>query len=485
MRNYFKRGISYLKRNGLAQTFDKAYERLSRDADESGYIPEHADEEALAAQRSHRFDNPYKFSILVPVYETEPGLFREMLDSVGNQTYGNWQLVIADASNDDSRRNILREFTEEYNLLCKDEYGSIFDKVEYVRIEENKGISANTNEALARAAGDYIGLLDHDDVLEITALFDIMSAIDKNEQNGRADESIRKVMAVYSDEDKVSKDGGRFFDHHIKPAFDPILLCTNNYICHFFVVDTNTAKSVGGFRPEYDGAQDHDFILRCTEGLKREQILHIPKVLYHWRSTENSTSENPDSKLYAYEAGKRAVCDHLKREGIGASVTDTAHLGFFKIKYNGLHEKVVSIRTEDLGGAVRTLSDAGDAGFVMILSDKLSPLDNDYIADMMSVMNLKHIGAVTGKIIAKDGKIESAGYEIDASNVKTPSFSGLNSRFSGYMHRADIDRLTDGFSSDCVLIRTDAVKSLYPEIVLKEGYDIYYLPKAAFKRKKA
>lgn len=485
MRNYFKRGISYLKRNGLAKTFDKAYERLSRDADEAGYIPVHADEETLARQRSHRFDNPYRFSILVPVYETQPELFRKMLESVGEQTYGNWELVIADASNDDSRRNIVREFTEEYNLLCKDEYGSIFDKVKYIRVEENRGISANTNEALNKAGGDYIGLLDHDDVLENTALFDIMSAIDENEQKGRADESIRKVMAVYSDEDKVSEDGTKYFDLHKKPGFDPVLLCTNNYICHFFAVDTNLAKSVGGFRPEYDGAQDHDFIIRCTEELKKEQILHIPKVLYHWRSTENSTSENPDAKLYAYEAGKRAVLDHLKREGVGAKVTDTAHLGFFKIKYDRLHEKVVSIRTEDLGGSVKTLSDAGDAGFVMILSDTLSPLDNDYIADMMSVMNIKHIGAVTGKIIGPDGKIESAGYDIDKDNIKTPSFSGLNSRFSGYMHRADIDRQTDGFTPDCVLIRADAVKELCPEIVLKEGYDIYYLPGAAFKRKKA
>ena len=485
MRNYFKRGISYLKRNGLAKTFDKAYERLSRDADEAGYIPVHADEETLARQRSHRFDNPYRFSILVPVYETQPELFRKMLESVGEQTYGNWELVIADASNDDSRRNIVREFTEEYNLLCKDEYGSIFDKVKYIRVEENMGISANTNEALNKAGGDYIGLLDHDDVLENTALFDIMSAIDENEQKGRADESIRKVMAVYSDEDKVSEDGTKYFDLHKKPGFDPILLCTNNYICHFFAVDTNLAKSVGGFRPEYDGAQDHDFIIRCTEELKKEQILHIPKVLYHWRSTENSTSENPDAKLYAYEAGKRAVSDHLKREGVGAKVTDTAHLGFFKIKYDRLHEKVVSIRTEDLGESVKTLSDAGDAGFVMILSDTLSPLDNDYIADMMSVMNIKHIGAVTGKIIGPDGKIESAGYDIDKDNIKTPSFSGLNSRFLGYMHRADIDRQTDGFTPDCVLIRTDAVKELCPEIVLKEGYDIYYLPGAVFKRKKA
>ena len=482
-RNYLKRGISFLKRNGVAKTVDKAYERLCRDADEAGYTPVKADEETLSRQRSHVFDNPYRFSILVPVYETEPELLRKMLCSVGDQTYGNWELILADASSDDSRRNIVREFTEEYNLLCKDSYGSIHEKVVYVRVPENKGISGNTNEALSRATGDYTGLLDHDDVLENTALFDIMSAIDENEKYGRADESIRRVMAVYTDEDKISEDGTRYFDHHEKPSFDPVLLCTNNYICHFFVVDTNIAKSVGGFRPQYDGAQDHDFILRCTEGMKREQILHVPKVLYHWRSTKGSTSENPDAKLYAYEAGKRAVEDHLKREGITAKVSDSAHLGFFEIKYDSLEGKVETISTEELGKTVNAPSDLPGKEFLMVLSKSLAPVSDGIISDMMSVMSLTNVGAVTGKIVGRNGKIESAGYDINGQNEKIPRFSGLNRRFSGYMHRAELDRLSDAFSPDCVLLRVDAVESLWPETVLKEGFDIYYLHRAVFTRK--
>ena len=482
-RNYFKRGISYLKRNGLARSFDKAYERLCRDADEANYCPEKADEETLLRQRSHVFDNPYKFSILVPVYETQPELLRKMLDSVGDQTYGNWELILADASSDDSRRNIVREFTEEYNLLCKDSYGSIFEKVVYVRVPENKGISQNTNEALSRATGDYTGLLDHDDVLENTALFDIMSAIDENEKCGRADESIRKVLALYTDEDKISEDGARYFDLHEKPSFDPVLLCTNNYICHFFVVDTNIAKSVGGFRPQYDGAQDHDFIIRCTEGMRKEQILHVPKVLYHWRSTKGSTSENPDAKLYAYEAGKRAVEDHLKREGMSAKVSNSAHLGFFEIKYDSFEGKVRTIGTDELGKTVSSPSDVQDVKFLMVLSKNLAPSSEDYLSDMMSVMNLPNVGAVTGKIVGRNGKIESAGYDISGLNEITPRFSGLNRRFSGYMHRAELDRLSDAFSPDCVLLRLDAVESLYPEIVLKDGSDIYYRHKAVFTRK--
>ena len=484
MRNYIKRGISYLKRNGISRTFDKAYERLCRDAKEGDHVPQRPDEDTLNAQRKYRFTNPYRFSILVPVYETDPRIFREMLDSVGDQTYGNWELIIADASLDESRRNIVREFSEDYNLKCKDEYGSIFDKVVYVRVKENKGISANTNEALSRAKGDYVGLLDHDDVLEPDALFDIMSAIEEKEKDGIADESIRRVMAVYTDEDKVSEDGDRYFDVHRKPSFDPVLLCTNNYICHFFVVDTDIAKSVGGFRSEYDGAQDHDFILRCTEGADKDAILHVPAVLYHWRSTKGSTSENPESKLYAYEAGKRAVSDHLKRIGINAKVSDSPHLGFYEIEYERLHETVLSETAEGFADRFKGPEDLGDAGFVMVLSTSLEPLDNEYIADMMSAMHRPDIGAVTGRITDGRGRIESAGYDC-VKGVLTARFSGLNARFSGYMHRARLDQTVGGFSPDCVLLRVDAVESFGPEIRLKDGFGIYYMPKAVFKRKKA
>ncbi|MBQ6575925.1 MAG: glycosyltransferase, partial [Lachnospiraceae bacterium] len=276
-RNYFKRGISYFKRNGLKSTLEKAAERISRDKSEEGYKPPVVDDATILRQKMRRFDNPYKFSILVPVYETDPRMLTAMLHSVGDQTYGNWELIIADASADESRRDIVRDFMEDYTLICRDTYGAISDKVTYVRLPVNNGIAANTNAALERADGDYVGLLDHDDVLEITALFDIMCAIEEKENEARQADSIIKVAALYTDEDKISEDGSQYFDPHEKPDFDPVLLCTNNYVCHFFVADTNVAKGVGGFRSGYDGAQDHDFILRCTEGLRRDQILHVPK----------------------------------------------------------------------------------------------------------------------------------------------------------------------------------------------------------------
>ena len=461
--NYLKRGISYFRRNGLARSFYKAAERLAADRAEKDYRPCRADEETILAQRNRVFDNPYRFSILVPVYETDPVLFREMLDSVGEQTYGNWELILADASADESRRSIVRDFMEEYDLVCKDRYGTLHDKVVYLKLDENKGIAGNTNEALSHASGDYVGLLDHDDILENTALFDIMSAIEQEEHSGRTSENIRKVMAVYTDEDKVSEDGKVFFDPNRKPSFDPVLLCTNNYICHFFVADADLAKGTGGFDPEYDGAQDHDFILRCTEGIKRDLILHIPKVLYHWRSSNGSTAENPDAKLYAYEAGKRAVKDHFKRAGIKVNVSDSPHLGFFELEY------------EDYTGSSDDL--------LMILADDLRPEDERCIDIMKNAMSVPGIGAVTGKIIGKDGRVESAGFDTDEEGNPVARCAGLKRHYSGYMHRASLDRLSDDFSPDCVLLRRDAVKEMSPKIVLKDGFDIYYMHRAEFTRK--
>lgn len=472
-RRYIKRGISYLKRNGLVNTFNKGVERIKTDREQKGYVPYHASDAEVEEQRNRRFADPKKFSVLVPVYETDPVLFEKMLESVADQTYGNWELILADASRDDSRRNAVRNFTEERNLLCKDEYGTLFDKIRYFKIPDNKGISNNTNEALDRASGDYICLLDHDDILEKTALFDIMASVENT-----------KALVIYTDEDKINEDGTRYFDINKKPDFDPVLLRTNNYICHFLAVDINLAKSVGGFRSEYDGAQDHDFIMRCTEGIRKDQIVHIQKVLYHWRSTVNSTSENPDAKLYAYRAGKRAVEDSYKRVGIGAKVFDSPHLGFFDIEYPRIHRPVLSITSEEFRKMTAQEREALDCEFIMLLSLRLVPGDGEYIADMEACMNLPHVGAVTGKIIGTDRKVESAGYDVGPDGKKRARFAGLRASFSGYMHRASLHQLVEGFTDDCVLLRRDAISSMYPDIVLKPGFEVYYTPGVIFRRKK-
>ena len=167
--------------------------------------------------------------------------------------------------------------------------------------EKQLQISENTNVAIQAATGEYIAFADHDDELTPNALFECVKALNEKKQ----------TRILYSDEDKMSMDGHKFFQPHFKPDYNPDLLCTVNYICHLFVVDKNVIQEVGMLRSEFDGAQDYDFIFRCIEAVKPEEICHIPKILYHWRCHEDSTAENPESKTYAFEAGKRASEEHL------------------------------------------------------------------------------------------------------------------------------------------------------------------------------
>lgn len=197
--------------------------------------------------------------------------------------------MIGNASpEDETMARILKEYTG------KD------PRVKNVPIPENIGIAENTNAALAAAAGNFVGFMDHDDLLAPDALFEIAIRLEKDPS----------IDAFYTDEDKVRTDLSEYFQPHFKPDFNLDLLRSNNYICHFFVVRREIAEKTGGLRPEYNGAQDYDYIFRCTE--MAGKIVHIPRVLYHWRVHSASTADNPASKLYAYEAGKRQLRETLR-----------------------------------------------------------------------------------------------------------------------------------------------------------------------------
>ena len=206
------------------------------------------------------FEKKALISIAVPVYRTPERFLREMIESVLGQTCSEWELCIADGS----------ENMDAY--LVASEYAKKDQRIKVKRLSENKGIPENTNEARKMCSGDYIGLLDHDDVLAADAIYEIRRAIDKN----------NSPEVIYTDEDKMSIDGEEFFDPHFKPDYNAELLRSNNYICHFFVIRREILQRVGGLRAEYDGAQDYDFILRCTD--RAGSIIHIAMPLYHWRS---------------------------------------------------------------------------------------------------------------------------------------------------------------------------------------------------------
>ena len=316
-----KKGIRYLKHYGVRGFYARLLERFEeREVEyQEWYEKNKPSEEELARQRKKKWKEPVTISVLVPAYRTPEAFLRQMIESVLNQTYPYLELCIADGSGENiSVEKVVKEYQAKDQRVC------------YQRLEKNEGIAGNTNAAIRMATGDYLALFDHDDLLSPNALFEVASTIEKD-----------KADVVYTDEDKVTSDLKEHFQPHFKPDFNPDLLCANNYICHLFVVKRSLALKLGGQDPAYDGAQDYDFIFRCTE--EAEKIVHIAKILYHWRVHQASTADNPTSKMYAFDAGKRAIEAHLQRIGAKAEVSHTKDLGFYRVKYQVQGNPKVSI----------------------------------------------------------------------------------------------------------------------------------------------
>ncbi|MGI6080797.1 MAG: glycosyltransferase family 2 protein [Candidatus Avilachnospira sp.] len=366
----------FFKENGARALVKKSVHKLqgiSEDYDYSEwYEKTRVTKEELEGQRrelKEAGELPL-ISIVIPAYNTPEKYLRMLYDSLKAQTYENFEVCIGDGSEGDG--------TVERVTL---EYAKKDDRFKYKKLQKNLGISENTNAALAMAKGDFTALCDHDDELPPEALYEIYKAIRENP----------KALLIYTDEDKVDFDGKAYFEPHFKSDYNPDLLTSVNYICHLTVLKRELLEKVGGFRHEYDGAQDYDFFLRCCEeataeekkrlklfyelikkeaedkkdinygnrSLRRdreytaelsrntglsekavekllkgefvsETVIHVRKVCYHWRCHKNSTSFNPESKLYAFEAGKRAIMDHYRRTGVKAeSVEDGVTYGFY------------------------------------------------------------------------------------------------------------------------------------------------------------
>lgn len=275
-------------------------------------------EEELENQRNTKFEKTPKISIIIPMYNTPVNFFKELVDSLIEQTYSNWELCLADGSPEKN-----------------EELKSIYEKdsrIKYKFLGENKGIAGNTNEALKLATGEYIGLLDHDDLLPKFSLYEIVKCINKNPE----------VEFIYTDEDKFEKLGGKRYDPYFKSDFAPDTLRANNFICHFSIFKKELMDKLEGFRKEFDGAQDYDILLRMSEEAKN--IIHIPKILYHWRVHEQSTAKSGGTaKPYAYEAGIKAIQSHIDRLGLKGTVEHGNTLGTYKINYEIIGNPKVSI----------------------------------------------------------------------------------------------------------------------------------------------
>ncbi len=237
-----------------------------------------------------------KISIIVPTFNTPKKYIKELIDSVIKQSYQNWQLCLADGSTDNALAATIKKLSEQDT------------RITYIKLETNQGISENTNQALRHTKGEFIGFLDHDDTLAQWALNEVAHTLKAN----------AKADLLYSDEDKLSANGKYRSIPFFKPDWSPDLLLGTNYMAHFVVVKKNLVNKVGGLRRKHDGSQDYDFLLRLLD--YNPTIVHIPKVLYHWRMAEGSTARAIGEKSYADRAGRDALKDYLRRNHIQARV---------------------------------------------------------------------------------------------------------------------------------------------------------------------
>ncbi len=331
LKNIYNQVKSYFKKYGFFATIKKCIYKLclkilnkdyrTRDikAEYMAWINNNEpNKEELEQQKNYTFNYTPKISIIVPMYNTKEIFFKDLIECMKNQTYSNWELCLADGS-------------PEENIELK-KYFENDSRIKYKFLGKNDGISGNTNEALKLVTGDYVGLLDHDDVIPVFALYEIVKTINENPD----------VEFIYTDEDKIEESIENRCDPHFKPDFSPDTLACHNYITHFVVLKKSLMDKLDGFRSEYNGAQDFDLVLRASE--ITNNIVHIPKVLYHWRIHNESTAKVSDAKPYAYESGKKAAFDHQVRLGRKALVENGGDVpGIYNVQFEVLGNPKVSI----------------------------------------------------------------------------------------------------------------------------------------------
>lgn len=374
------------------------------------------DESVLDDQRNQSFDSSILFSILTPLYNTPEKFLIELLESVKKQTYPYWQFCLADAS---------QEGYEYVERICK-EYASTDSRFVYFRLENNEGISGNTNACLKLATGNYIGLLDHDDILHPSALYECYQVI--KEQN---------ADFMYTDEVKFDTTPELVSDplfFNFKPGFGKEDLRSHNYICHFTCFKKSLLDVIGDvYRPAFDGSQDHDMVLRLTEVAKH--IVHIPKVLYYWRVHKNSVSMDLSTKSYAVDAAIHAIEEQLEREHEKGTVSSNLpFLTIYREKYefpkamvsilihsidseflfektkrsieqDSSYTNIEILRADDLEKAIQ--SSKGD--YILFVKSGCIVKEASWIEELLMHAFRTGVGTVAGKVYNSDTSIHYAG----------------------------------------------------------------------------
>lgn len=499
--NMLVKAMRYFKRNGLSATLDRAKVKLTKQDTQNAYFywrkKYEIKPEEIEAQRAEHFSYEPQFSIVIPLFNTRPKFLKEMVDSIRNQTYSNWELCLADGTGEKSPLiPILKDY------MAKD------SRIRYEILTENKGISENTNAAIRMAGGDFIVLADHDDIMPANALYECAKALNEN----------KSIDVIYSDEDKVDMNGRKYFEPHFKSDFNIDLLCSMNYICHLFVVKKELVDQVGMLRSEFDGAQDHDFILRCCE--KAKNIHHIPKILYHWRCHIDSTAANPESKMYAFEAGKKAVEEHYKRIGVPAVVEHGQFYGMYRTKYQWKEQPLISIlipnkdHIEDLQKCMNSIEEKStyknyefiiiennsteqetfdyykeiekkenvtvlyykdefnyskinnfgvehaNGEYLLLLNNDTEIINPDCLSEMLGYCMREDVGIVGARLYYEDDTIQHAGVVLGFGGIAGHTFIGSSRYDNGYFSRIICAQDYSAVTAACMMTK----KSLYREV---------------------
>ncbi len=463
------------------------------------------DAEEARRQRETKFDTDVTFSILVPLYNTPEKFLRQAIESVLAQTYEKWQLCLADGSDDAH---------EEVGRICR-EYANAdtAGRISYEKLEKNEGISGNTNACLSMARGNYIALFDHDDVLHPSVLYEYMKAI-----------CGQNADYIYCDE--ATFHGNKSIDDmitlHFKPDFAPDNLCANNYICHFSAFKRTLLDGTELFRSQFDGSQDHDMILRLTS--RAEHVVHVPKLLYYWRSHAGSVASDINAKSYAIDAAKGAVADHLRRQGWeNFEITSTkAFETIFRIKYEILGNPKISIiipnkdHLDDLKRCITSITEKstydnyeiivvennsvtdeifayyeelkknpdihivtyeGDFNYsainnlgerhatgeyVLLLNNDTQVITLDWMEELLMYAQRSDVGAVGAKLYYEDNTIQHAGVVLGLGAHRTAGHSHyrVSSNNLGYMGRLCYAQDVMAVTGACLMMR----RSLFEEL---------------------
>jgi Predicted glycosyltransferases len=479
------RALLFLRRNGIKRTIKRIFSArnplsLKRyTCSKKEYIQ----------QTETVFSNPVKISIAVPLYNTPLVFLTDMLNSLKEQTYPHFELCLADGS-DDAHGDV--------KALC-DQYSQDDGRIKYKKLQKNEGISQNTNAALQMATGDYIGLLDHDDILHPSALYEVVKAI--NEE---------KADFIYTDEISFADSLKKLLNPHFKPDFAPDNLRANNYICHFTVFSAKLYNEVGGFRKECDGSQDFDMVLRLTE--KAQKIVHIPKVLYFWRAHAGSVASSVTAKPYVIDAAKRAISEHLERVGLKGEVLDSMVPSMYRIKYTLNENPLVSIiiptkdHTEDLAKCLNSVfalttyahyeiiivennsveketfnyykkiekdervkiitwkdtfnysainnfgAEQAKGEYLVLLNNDVEVITPDWLQEMLMYAQREDVGIVGAKLYYPDNTIQHAGIGIGLLTLAGHYHKEFDRNHPGYMGRLIYAQNVSAVTGACMMI---------------------------------